>query len=146
MELLGEHVILYNEFMKYVKYINEFGEIAKQKNWTYDIYIQKLKYLMTPNYVNKIDSIRKKVNILFNKIINNNIIKDDLKQEYHNMDKRINLITNALIKLYQNKFLLNDKEILEYYYQEDIEKQILLLDLPNVPNNKIKSNKPLIAL
>ncbi len=133
MDLMDKHVQLYEDFMKYIKYLDEFVEISKEKKWTFDIYKQKLKYLMTPNYVNKIDIIRKDINIIFNQIIINNKINKEFIEDFKNMDKRINLITNALIRLYQNKFTLEDKQMLEYYYQQNIDNEKLLLDLPDVP-------------
>jgi hypothetical protein len=136
MNIIDEHVRLYDEFMKYVKYLNEFVEITKEKKWSNDIYIQKLKYLMTPIYVNKIDIIRKEINIIFTQIIKSKILPE-IMEEYKNIDKRINLITNALIRLHQNKFTLEDKQILEYYYKQDINKEKILLDLPDVPNDII---------
>ena len=109
MNIIDEHVRLYEEFMKYVKYLNEFVEITKEKKWTFNICKEKLKYLMTPNYVNKIDTIRKEINIIFNQIIKNNTINKTYIEDLKNMEKIINLITNALIRLHQNKFTLEDK-------------------------------------
>ena len=138
MDLMDKHIQLYEDYTKYIKYLDEFIEISKEKKWTFDIYKQKLKYLMTLDYVNKIDTICKNINIIFNKIITNNAITNKMYiDDLHNINKRINLITSALVQLHQNNFRLEDKQMLEYYYQQDIDKEKLLLDLPDVPKNKI---------